>query len=212
MRTEPKKEPKTKTSSGPVWHPPGAPVQIAGHLVSDGMIYVGRSTGRFGHVDGCFVDPSLPVASSAPSAGSLGYWPSYAGITPECRRAYLEWLAAGKRSPCIDIGYVFLYFYGLERRLFVETPPAEEVGALVAEVERLRTIYAGNRSFDGYSRRLLDAVFMLYGIGQAGGFVPDLGTPTGEMTLPLKVAIGREAGCRASAGFRSRRCGSARIA
>lgn len=201
VQIERKKGPKTKPSTGPVWHPPGEAVQVAGHLVADGMIYVGRSPRRFGDVDGCFVDPGLPVASSALSAGSLGYWPSYAGITPECRRAYLEWLAAGKRTPRIDIGYVFLYFYGLERRLFVERPPAEEVGALVAEVERLRGIYADNRSFDGYSRRLIDAAATLYGVGAACEFVADLGASPGEMALSLKVAIGREVAAGRALGF-----------
>ena len=89
----------------------------------------------------------------------MGYWPSYAGIPPECRAAYLHWLLDGRRAPGAYIGYVFLYFYGLERRLLVDpqwSPAARaEQPALVREVERLLSIYGANGSFSGYASDLL---------------------------------------------------------
>jgi hypothetical protein len=176
------------------WHPPGGAVTVAGATIADGMVYVGRSEGRSGNHDASFIDPALPVARSSASAGPLGYWPSYGTITPECRRRYLEWLASGKRGPDADIGYVFLYFYGLERRLLLEEPPAEEVRTLVEELDRLRAIYSGNKSFDGYSRRLIEAIAFLQDAAVSGtsSFVPDLDAPSGEMPFALKVAIARE--------------------
>lgn len=184
------------------WHPPGDAVTIAGATVADGMIYVGRG-GRPGDHDASFIDPALPVARSSASAGPLGYWPSYSAITPECRRRYLEWLASGKRAPEADLGYVFLYFYGLERRLLLDEPSAEEVRALVGELERLRTIYAGSRSFDGYSRRLIEAVSFLQRAEDSSSaqFVPDLAAPPGEMPFALKVAIAREVVAGRPLGF-----------
>ncbi|MBW4093004.1 MAG: hypothetical protein HIU82_18175 [Proteobacteria bacterium] len=176
------------------WRPPGDAVTVAGATVADGMVYVGRSGGRSRDHDASFIDPALPVARSSASAGPLGYWPSYGAITPECRRRYLEWLASGKRAPDADVGYVFLYFYGLERRLLLEEPPAEEVRTLVQELDRLRAIYAGNKSFDGYSRRLIEAVAFLQDAAASGtsSFLPDLAAPSGEMPFALKVAIARE--------------------
>jgi hypothetical protein len=51
---------------------------------------------------------------------------------------------------------VFLFFYGLERRLLADDSPTEERADLIAEIERLRTIYITNATFDDYSSRLLD--------------------------------------------------------
>ena len=45
----------------------------------------------------------------------LGYYPSYAALTPEQRWLYLNWLQDVTQQ--IDIGYVFIYYYGLERQL-----------------------------------------------------------------------------------------------
>ena len=47
----------------------------------------------------------------------LDYYPSYAGLSPEQRWLYLKWLEDVSRP--IDIGYVFIYYYGLERHLLM---------------------------------------------------------------------------------------------
>ncbi|MCS6267729.1 MAG: TerB N-terminal domain-containing protein [Vampirovibrio sp.] len=47
---------------------------------------------------------------------NLGYYPAYHSITPEQRWVYLNWLRHID-SP-IHIGYIFLFYYGLERHLF----------------------------------------------------------------------------------------------
>ena len=150
-----------------------------------------------------FLDPSLPVAGSSASAGPLGYWPSYGAITPECRRRYIEWLSSGKRDPDAPLGYIFLYFYGLERRLLLEEPTADEVRLLVAEIERLRTIYAGSGSFEGYSRRLVEAVGFLKNSASLAPepYVPDLEALPNDMPLALKVAIAQEVAARRPLGF-----------
>jgi hypothetical protein len=148
----------------------------------------------YGQHDGCFIDPKLPVGSAA-TAGPLGYWPSYRNISPDCRKRYLDWLASGKQAADIDIGYVFLYFYGLERRLLVDTPPPPaEIRALVQELERLRSLYTSNRSFERYSHSLLEAVEFLRDVGSPNGplVIPDLAVPCGDMPLSLKTAIARD--------------------
>ncbi len=180
-------------NSRSTWHPPGTSVSIAGTTVMDGMLYVGKTGGPYGNSDGCVIDPKLPLGA-ATAAEPLGYWPSYQNISPNCRKRYLEWLAGGKRAADIDIGYVFLYFYGLERRLILEAPPATEVESLSQELRRLRSLYSSNGSFNGYSARLLDAATFLRNAGNRSGnvFTPDLAALGGEMPPALKLAIARE--------------------
>ncbi len=189
-----------------VWQPPGAPTTAAGYVVPDGMIYLGKATPYQSDGSGCVVDPSLSVSAPSPgsAADNLGYWPSYANISPTCRGTYLRWLATGKCDPQTYIGYVFLYFYGLERRLLTDQPPPDEVEALIAEVVRLRGIYSVNGSFNGYSRRLIETVEMVRAIADpasARPYTPDLLLPAGAMPLPLKIAIARKVVAGEPLGF-----------
>jgi hypothetical protein len=126
------------------------------------MVYVGTSlvcSNGYGQ-DGCLINPSLPVAAGPPDA--MTYWPSYAQISAQNRHAYLTWLGSGKTDACTDIGYVFLYFYGIERRLIVDRPGKDEAHALMAELVRLLSIYGENGSFHGYATRLLATARFLY--------------------------------------------------
>ena len=65
---------------------------------------------------------------------------------------FLKWLSQGKNNTAIDIGYVFIYFYGLEYRVLQENKDLILIGY---EIIRLRKYYASNRSFQGYSESLL---------------------------------------------------------
>jgi len=67
-------------------------------------------------------DPStiftkLPVAQPErpEDLNSLSRYPSYSGLSPTQRFVYLNWLQDISRP--IDIGYVFIYYYGLEKHL-----------------------------------------------------------------------------------------------
>lgn len=184
----------------PIWHPPGTAAYVKGYAISDGMVYVGDNLGGgltsyyTSGVAPCFIDVNLPVARTNADVSGAGmhYWPSYSEIAPECRLAYLEWLAGGKRAPQYSIGYVFLYFYGIERRLLIERPDARETGFLVKEILRLRQIYGGNASFQRYSRALLEAIearHLLANPNSAVQFKPDLSATNQEMPLPLRIAI-----------------------
>ncbi len=85
-------------------------------------------------------------------AEPLPYWPSYAAASPAQRAVYLDWLAGGRVDPDLPIGYVFIYFYGLEERVLVDDADHAEVRA---EVRRLLSLYGANTSFAGYAQRLL---------------------------------------------------------
>lgn len=142
------------------WVAPGETVTVAGREVR-GMIYFGRGA-RPEDLRGkgrAFIDADLPVAKiGADVPGeSLPYWPNYSDISPQARATYLDWLASGRADKQYGVGYVFLHFYGLERRFFVDSPAEDEKRLLIGEVERLLGIYGDNRSIRRYFGAFLDA-------------------------------------------------------
>nr|WP_276556854.1 TerB N-terminal domain-containing protein [Rhodoblastus acidophilus] len=179
------------------WHPPGSTPKVGAHTIPNGMVYIGHPDSPYAAGLGCVIDPSLTIALPIRSGSSeeMGYWPSYQSITPSARGAFLQWLSSGKSDPNIGIGYVFLYFYGLERRLLIDRPDSDEEAVLVEEIQRLRSIYAGNGSFDSYSRKLIEAVAFLSDRRDQSlrkGYTPDLTKTSGAMPLPLKIAIAQK--------------------
>ena len=106
------------------WLLPGESVEVAGHHLPGGMVYVGRrlvsATGR--EIEPALVNPHLSLDDRWPDNEGryLDYWPSYTSIPPASRAAYLRWLSEGRRRPDTPLGYVFLFLYGLERRIFVD--------------------------------------------------------------------------------------------
>ncbi len=149
-------------------------VTIANYEIAGGWLYVGKDllpAGGWKAVEPALINPSLKVSkSTVDRAGeTMTYWPSYSEIKPEARAAYLEWLAHGRSDPSVYIGYVFLYFYSLERRLLTDqtTASERETLELIGEVERLLGIYGSNRSFASYATGLLDIAKLIHA-GYAG--------------------------------------------
>lgn len=131
------------------WVPAGESVVVAGFTLPQGMIYFGSgSRSESGHIGQAFVvNPELPVAAYHvdEELRLTDYGPSYGNIGREARRAYLQWLAGGRCNPQANIGYVFLFFYGLERRVLLDTKYDEKVRAeipsILAEIKRLLEVY-----------------------------------------------------------------------
>lgn len=96
---------------------------------------------------------------------SLGYWPSYATLSKGCRGAYLDFLASDRSDPSTPIGYVFIYFYGFERRIIENktnnSVSDEEFLTIFDEVLRLNKVFNANRSFRGYSANFLELMTLL---------------------------------------------------
>lgn len=149
-----------RTSSADVfWMAQGQSVDVRGRTIPGGLFYLGtprRSRGPQADPDPSWIDPSLPVDFSAPKhdGSSMGYWPSYSRISPSCRAAYLDWLASERCAPDTYIGYVFLFFYGLERRALIDGQDHEVIRS---EVRRLLTIYGNNSSFRSYATQFIAA-------------------------------------------------------
>jgi tellurite resistance protein len=139
------------------WIGPDESAHIAGTDVG-GMIYVGPKLGPDRWNSENFpIDPKLPVARPGHgSAEGLNYWPRYESISPANRRAYLEWLAGGRKDPAAATGLVFLFFYGLEYRLFKDGA-GRDGDRLVAEVERLLGLYGADPSFREHARAFIEA-------------------------------------------------------
>ena len=176
----------------PRWIKAGEDMQIGPVFVPGGMIYVGHAGASAEWLnERSLVDPSLQVSLSGadPLGSSLPYWPSYRDLTPNARRSYLDWLACGRVGP-FGVGYVFLFFYGLERRLFVDKA-FDDAEAIIAEVARLRAAYGDNYSFDGYARRFLEAAELVRsGVIQRPILSPRMGNGEFEIPLPARRYLG----------------------
>ena len=144
----------------PRWVPKHGSAYVAGREIG-GMIYVGRGprTGFGGNPDNAFIDPSKIVASQGGDyeGEGLHYWPNYSTIQAQSRATYLDWLSSGRSDTRYNVGYVFLYFYGLERRVCVDKVDGQERTDIIAEVHRLFEIFGDNCSIRRYLGAFIDA-------------------------------------------------------
>lgn len=114
-----------------------------------------------GSFDASLIDGTLPVApAGAPIEEGLPYWPNYYDCSPAQRAHYLDWLLSGKSDSDTELGYVFIYFYGLERRVLVDQ--ADHL-PIAQELIRLLPIYDSSNSFRRYASTLLWLTLYLSG-------------------------------------------------
>ena len=128
---------------------PNDTTTVAGRTLHGPLAYIMSDNSE---ADASTIITSLKVATPI-GAEELPYWPTYAGASPAQRAVYLDWHASGRSDPETPIGYVFMHFYGLERRVLVDRVDHDVVHA---ELKRLLAIYGGVRqSFRGYAGALL---------------------------------------------------------
>ena len=168
---------------------------VAGRNIG-GMVYLGPDL-RQGALSATWkptIVPTLPVAASGPdiTGDGMPYWPSYSEIGPNARAAYLDWLATGRSDRRYGVGHVFLYFYGLERRFFVDSSGPHERRIIIDEVDRLLQIYGDHRSVRRYFESFLDAAKA--SLASDEELKPRFWTAGYELPLGLRVALGRRAG------------------
>lgn len=188
-----------RTESHRRWVPPDGEVTVKGVEIPGGMIYVGSKMaglpGSYRSVDPALINPHIAVrAGSEDSGEELSYWTSYADLSAERRYAYLQWLAGGRSDPEVNIAYVFLFFYGLERRLLFDTgagPTAlKEVPVIAAEIERLLNLYGDNHSFHNYAANLLDYIWLKFGCPSTRGLYGSSQQTSWRMSAGLKIELG----------------------
>ena len=168
---------------------------VAGRNIG-GMVYLGPDL-RQGALSATWkptIVPTLPVAASGPdiTGDGMPYWPSYSEIGPNSRAAYLDWLATGRSDRRYGVGHVFLYFYGLERRFFIDSSGPHERRIIIDEVDRLIQIYGDHRSVRRYFESFLDAAKV--SLASDEELKPRFWTAGYELPLGLRVALGRRAG------------------
>jgi hypothetical protein len=181
------------------WIAPGETVEVLDYILRGGMLYVGTGMKDPNGTP----EPSLinPLCAVQPTYGcystrSLDYWPNYSVIAPEARGAYLGWLASGRSHPKADIGFVFIYFYGLERRAFIDSyadvKAQEEWPVLIEEVRRLLALYGPtHRPFAERAQRFIE---MLLAAKTAKNLVvgqSKYASVTSDMPIELKKELGQ---------------------
>ena len=179
------------------WVPNGKTVSVQGYDIPGGLIYVGEhlaGVAPWGGTEPALINPKLPVDRSRPDREGQGmsYWPSYSEISSPSRAAFLEWLAGGRRDPRAYIGYVFIFFYGLERRAIADAKHSDsakqELPLIREEVQRLLGLYSHNRSFKSYATAfadLLDAT-----LTTKRGYETDPPVPSESWEVPLQLKVG----------------------
>ena len=141
------------------WVGAGGSIKAGSYQISDPFTYT--SNGTPSHEEASCINIRLPIGRPvAEERGALGYWPQYSQISPDQRANYLSWLASGRKAELADIGYAFIYFYGLERRALVDN---EDIETVLTQANRLMYSYYASRSFFGYSSRFI--AFVLARIG-----------------------------------------------
>lgn len=139
------------------WVPPDETVTVAGYKIP-GMVYVGDNLpmiGRYG-VEPSLIRPMLSAKSRNPDYEKTpkAYSTSYTQLQSPERAAYLKWLAEGRNAPKVYGTYVWLFFYGLERRVFndllgdqptIAPEDLPELEQIMAEVKRLQDVYGNPR-------------------------------------------------------------------
>ncbi len=179
------------------WVPSSESVDVGGRNIG-GMVYVGTPPrlNDYGYRDKCraYIDPSLSVARDGTDkvGNYMPYWPGYSEIPSQCRATYLDWLAGGRSDPSYDQGYMFLYFYGLERRFVLDQPSESEKQEILQEVRRLMKLYPDNGSVQRYLGEFIQLAQI--SLNDEAVYEPVFDYRGWDLPLSLKVAIGARVG------------------
>ena len=190
LQPAPRPTPQPK-QAGPQWIAKHESARISDRNTG-GMVYIGKSprSRNYDAIGGISIDPSLKVAAKGNDTigDAMPYWPDYDTISPGARATYLDWLASGRSEPNYSVGYVFLYFYGLEHRFFQDNPSEDEKIQILDEVARLLDIYWSNSSVRTYLSTFLN-------VGRITMDPTELPREfeyqAYEIPLSLRIAIGR---------------------
>ena len=151
------------------WVSPSQSITVQGYIIPSGGLYVGaglRSVNGLHVAEPALIDPRLSIdRSNADKAGkNIPYWPSYSDLSPAARAGYLDWLSTARQNCDVHVGYPFLFFYGLERRLLASAAPLShdksELEFMRTELLRLLNVYNKIDSFRQYVTPFLEIVEM----------------------------------------------------
>lgn len=181
------------------WYGTGLSIDVQGFQLSNPMLYIGQSLDSLNdpsQPDPCLIQPNLAVNVTATDAfPACPRVLSYATLSDHQRYIFLDWLASERTLGEVDTAYIFLFLFGLERRIISELRfqenGIEELLALTLELERLQSLYGiKNESLSGFIQGLLEVCqIQLARICQPETLLALL-PQTDQPSLALKVAIG----------------------
>jgi hypothetical protein len=146
----------TSKPSGITWAGNTQEIKIHDYIIPDPLIYWTSNISE--NVEASCINLNFPIGKPIDEPkGSLGYWPRYSSISPDQRANYLEWLSSGRSSELNDIGYAFLFFYGLENRAIIEK---KDISIIIQEANLLLKKYPISRSFYSYLSSFLAYIAM----------------------------------------------------
>ncbi len=97
-------------------------VELFGYTIRNSIFYTCNS---ISDMPFAINTKSNPIFDRIPTTG-LNYWPNYSQINKTQQGYFIKWLADGK--PYIkDLGYAYIYYYGLEYRALVEKQDLKDV-------------------------------------------------------------------------------------
>lgn len=118
----------------------------------------------------------------------LPYGPSYSDIPAKCRASYLDWLSSGRSDNTFSPGYLFLFFYGLERRFLFDQSSDIEKREILEEVIRLKELYSTNRSVQRYLGEFIEIAKFVLELSETEE--PIYERVGWDVPLSLRIAIG----------------------
>ena len=109
-----------------VWQGKDAPLTLGEIVIESPLTYVSTSVPLLDEAS-C-INTALEVDAKWKGKDTdFGFWPRYVELSPAQRAEYLEWLAENRKTMPVNLGYLFLYFFGLERRILIDDVEPEPI-------------------------------------------------------------------------------------
>ena len=115
--------------------------------ILDEFEYMGTNITFYGQPEPSAIYAGLPIRPSTEPTERPPYYPSYRSLTPEQRYEYLKFLSNPYGTN--NVGYAFIFYYGLERHLI-----CGDFDKAFEMILKLRDVY-DNHSFQSYSANAL---------------------------------------------------------
>ncbi len=170
------------------WSGHGELIEIQGYKINEPLVYWAKDLRAAEQEASCILTSASVKTNKYGQLPPLGYWPCYSSATAEQRAYYLNWLATGKQASLEEIGYAFIYFYGLEFRALVEK---QDISLIINESLRLLRTYSTSNSFNMYLSN-----FIIYLVSRervlgnqidATSILEQLPVTQNELSLELKI-------------------------
>ncbi len=175
------------------WAPSGEVIKLCDRMIAGNIYTTDVPLGWDGEPSA--ICKRLSVDSNQRVDEDLPYYPNYESLSPGQRGFYLDWLAGGRRMSNPDqlpTGYLFLFFYGIERRVIVEGDRDSSLWNKVFDLLQIYGMTRRSRSIPSYFGDFLHFVSYSWGAEDYSLRLPALlemqGERLSETALGLALA------------------------